>query len=219
MAFQHSLYDLIANADERNVLFRSLMQAIVDHGGDTHHLNALLADARDGRRHFDALAKKLIGRIWELVEQPVDLGAIDFACPIPQFLTQYPGVEIAFGTSQNRCPWTETQPRGACRYKLAHFSRPRSFQEVVDAFPVGGAVESAGFRELVAYVSRLQVSDLERFAIVAAGSVAMYREGNPSTTFPNASAFTSVRVNWHGVNDPVKKEFWLNCFYLVRVYA
>src|SRR4051812_34058636 len=96
------LNDLTTNYDELGVLWKALLRAIADNGGDTRHLNNLLADAKGRGSMFDQLARKAIGKIWELVETPVSMGdlALDdaaFALSPQEFLASRSGLKIASG--------------------------------------------------------------------------------------------------------------------------
>ncbi|MDZ4227143.1 MAG: hypothetical protein U1D26_01565, partial [Patescibacteria group bacterium] len=64
-----TLKGTIGHSDEQAALFRGLVQALSDHGASRKELEELLADAKGDKRFFGLLARKVMGRIWELVEE------------------------------------------------------------------------------------------------------------------------------------------------------
>lgn len=217
MSFSKSLRGLIADFDEHNQLWRVLLQAIHDHGGQTPHINALLTDAKGPRLLINAFAKLIVGKIWEYEKTLVDLDMKegDFSCASEEFLARYEHLQVSpdIGLDEGGT-YSETIPKRPCRYRLYHFSRPMSLAEVRGAFQRLGCLEEhAGWRELVAYASLLRTEDLSGCRILAAGSLR-------SSAVPviQKSHDEDICVAWQGVDNPVQHRFGHECFYLVRVY-
>jgi hypothetical protein len=220
MAFAGDLDSLLSASDEQNVIWRSFLQALHDHGGSTLHLNRLLRDTKEGRRLLNDFAKKVVGRIWELVDQEIDLGEIDFRCPIREFHAQFEHLEIAEGAFAPRSLCIEAPPRGPCVYRLKHFGRPMLYREIIEA-DLGGKVEHAGWRELIAYAARLDADAFSACFILAAGSELLSPSGKIEPIFPKAQGHWregTVSVSWLGMDLPDKERYGPRCFFLVRVY-
>ena len=230
MAFQNSLTNLITDFDEHNNLWRALMQSVHDHGGGTRHLNGLLSDAKGPRLLVDEIAKLMIGKIWQLAEQRVDLGLDEysnFECPAKEFLSRYPNLKIHPGVVEQfeRGQWSETAPKEPCEYQLLHFRQPPLFSEVVsEPGPYRNPTEHASWRELIAYVSRMKWDDFCGCRILAAGSRNLTYDSTQKRKvegpiFPCVDGFEDgISVGWKGVKRPETEKFEVNCFYLIRVY-
>jgi len=220
MAFSATLEQLVSIGDQQGTFWRSFLQALIDHGGDTMHLDELLKDTSGDRRLLDAFARRVIGPIWEYALNKRYLGAIDHDCSFKEFMDKYPTVNVWTGARENNSSrWVGTQPKRSCQYRLFHFNRPMSFNGIVGA-SLGSGVEYAGARELIAYVSRLQPNDMSHCNIVAAGSQ-WGACGSIQSSFPVAHPEPKrICVTWHGVDDSNRDgvEYKTEHFYLVRIY-
>ena len=221
MAFENGLSNLITNGDEWNVLRRTLMQSIHDHGGGTNHLNRLLEYAKTVRVLTDEIARLIVGPIWQLVlGEPVALEPIDFDAPAKGFCNHYRHLNIMPGLNDfDEKYWVTTRPRKPCRYRLFHYSRTPEFDQIVNTFQSPPeSREHAGWRELLAYVSMVPLSHLVGHRILAAGTE--NKAEYPRTgMFPCAWNYDDRwTVGWKGVKRHDKEKFEVDCFYLIRVY-
>lgn len=227
MTFQTSLKQLITDSDEQNTLWRALMQSMHDHGGSTTHLDALLDDAKCPRLLLDEISRMVIGKIWKLAEEPIDLGLTDndFQCSPKEFLARFPNIEPYKNAGFAAGCWSETKPKEPCRYRLYHFGHDTLFSEIVTCFePNRSPEEHASWRELIAYVARLQTADFCGCPILAAGS-RLFQSDHPnkslveSTIFPvSIGSDRGVDVAWRGTKHPDTDKFDTKCFWLIRVY-
>ena len=224
MSFNLGLDVLLSVGDQSNELRRHLIQAFMDYGCSTDDLDNLLRDCRERRELLNGLAKKVAGPIWEQAEVSVSL-EVDFAISFRDFWRQHPEVRISSGAREDcDSAWVGKEPRGACKYQLAHFEELMSFNGILEA-NFGQKVEYAGFRELVVYASLLPLDVLSHFAIVAPGSLLCHEMQLPKAqrvtgkTFPFASAGSlAMQVGYYSVRDACRREYATNNFFLVRVY-
>jgi len=228
--FKNGLDNLITNGDEQNVLWRTVLNSLVNHGGGMQHLNGLLADAKGKRELTNRIAKLVVGKVWELTEQSVDLGLAekDFHCSPREFLARYPKVSIhcALDLVGGKC--VDSIPWAPCQYRLFHFGGPVLFRKASSkipssafaGLPKGAVVEHAGWRELLAYVHRLKGSELCTCSILSGGSPISGENSFPAAQEhpignPRGEEITLV---WRGVKRPKTEPFWTDCFFLVRIY-
>src|SRR3989338_1340277 len=119
-----SLEDLLRISDETVVLWRGLLQELSNQGGSTENLEWLLKDVKGDRKLIIQFARLLIGPIWDMVGHKLDIGEVDFDCPILEFLKMYPSVRILPGAIQDHTHcYTEDKPVGKRLYTLAHFPK------------------------------------------------------------------------------------------------
>ncbi len=228
MVFQGSLANLLTDLGETGQLAKVFLQALEDHGGTQAHLNGLLADAKGSRQLMNEIAKRVVGRIWRLAEEPVDLGLSeeDFRCSAEAFLKRRPSFAMFPHMRLAEGDYTETIPRGQCRYRLFHSAKPLDRQGVLDLFaPDEGRREHASWRELVAYVERLTKEDLSGCIIHAGGS---YRRPEERETPPAHQQGLSLvaaynyqnrlTVTWNGIPPFTADRLGPSSFYLVREY-
>jgi hypothetical protein len=221
--FNESLESLITNSDEQSLFWRTFLQSLQDHGGNTVHLNDLLADAKKSRELVDRMAQMTIGKVWELAKSPVnldqELGDSELYCAPRDFLSRYPKIRVFPDLKLNSMNYTESLRTRPCLYQLFHFKRAVTFEEVINQCPY----EHASWRELVAYVSRLESKDLCGCPILSAGSrnvLSIEPTGivTTGTTFPAAFRFdTSIEISWRGVKR-ISDRFGREHFFLVRIY-
>lgn len=218
-SIQVMLSQLVSIGDSQNIFWRSLVQAFMDHGAGIQHLDALVKDSTQGRWLLNDFIKKVIGPVWELTETLVDLGTIDYDCPLNSFFWTFPSINIhpSLGEISGRNCWIGDKPKGPCKYKLAHFGRKVSYNEILETNSIG---EYAGIRELAVYLAHLRPKQLQHYGVIAAGSVR-------DKTFPVGSmgrcAFElskTPEMGWHGVRDGFedRPEYTTEDFFLVRVY-
>lgn len=218
MAFTGDDRELISNLNELATVFQALTQAITDNGGNMGTLNKLLADAKGNRKAITQLARSLVGKMWELVEQPVNLELEDFhfECFPRDFEKMYPG--LAFDSVATSRAFSDTRPSGPCRYRLHHFGRKMLAEEIYSALDDDPNLEHAGWRELTAYVFKLKLGDFKDNPIFAAGSLAGF-----VGRFPMARDTTQgARISIGGLNTSAETTTWkfpTGVFWLVRDYA
>lgn len=210
----------VSELEETARLMRYLHESITDHGGTVASLNRLLAGDRGNRELLAKVAKLLVGKIWDHVEQsrPLSIRMSDFESPVKEFLAKYRTVRISGASSWLGfpTPFSEKPPSRIVDYRLIHFERPMLFHEIIEVIPTS---RQAGWRELVAYIAFLEDEDFSGCEIIAPGSRTLTRkdEMSPiieSTGFPAASR--SNDVSWRSVKRPDEDKFPTRCFYLVR---
>lgn len=228
MAFQGALANLMTDLSEMGQLAKVFLRALHDHGGTQAHLNSLLADAKGSRQLMNEIVKLVVGRIWRLAEEPVDLGLNeeDFRCSAEAFLKKYPSFAMFPHMRLAEGAYTETIPRGPCRYRLFHSAKPLDRRGVLDLFvPDEGRREHASWRELVAYVERLTKEDLSGCIIHAGGSYRRPEErGTPPAHQQGLSLVAAydyqdrLTVTWNGIPAFTTERLGPRSFYLVREY-
>jgi|GEM_PF-3508942 len=221
MSFKNDLGALITNADEQNTLWRALLQSIYDHGGSRRHLDRLLFDAKQEKVLTDQIAKLVVGPIWKLVEESVDLGLCDddFKCPVGEFEGRYSNIDVCLDRDavlkresginpHARHPDDNaTRPKKPCRYRLHYPGHGHQHSDLDD-------IDHASWRELVAYLSLQKDFEICPFLIIAAG-LQLPRFGENGTSFPNARQNGNRPVvMWQCLNYATQHGY----FYLVRVY-
>src|SRR3989344_4360402 len=164
-----TLEGIISHSDEQATLFRGLVQAFIDHGASYKELEKLLTDAKNEKRFFGLLAKKVMGRIWELAEEePFVLDPIDFDAPPLTFLegcSKELYIHDVYRQSLLDDRWLENKPKETCRYRLVHqTSRAWRWSQFQDP-GLPDDVEYAGWRELAAYATKLEPGDLKHCRI------------------------------------------------------
>jgi hypothetical protein len=231
-----NLGDLLTDSDEQSFVWRSFLQSLQDHGGNIHHLNNLLKNTRKTRLIIDKWAKLTMGKIWTLTETPIDLwmdhdGGVkdDFDCTPEQFLRRYSGPVESMESGE----YSGTKPRTDCQYRLHHFSRRMSAEEVVGVFDQDKTLEHAGWRELHVYThwasSRelMSPADLHGSYILACDSRLLTTEQDsvkriPRDGFFSLNAHMSCKdefdTSLYPTSDGTGLNFAPNCFFLVRVY-
>ena len=220
--FQGAISTILSNGDEQQFVFRTLLQTIEDHGGDTSHLEKLLADAKEDRILFSTLAKLLIGPVWNLVENTgIDLGEVDYDCGEGEFFSQYPRVERTGAESRMTC-WSESRPEGSRTYRLAHIGRRLDYDGVMAlSARNGGPYDFAGWRELAAYGHYLPPGTLGRMQVMAPGSELMSRGGSSGKgceIFPVIDQLSgNTAFSWKGLDRRHGEKFDLKTFFLIRV--
>lgn len=226
MAFKGSLKDLISNSDETSRLWREVLHSVSNHGGTIEHINELLADAKEKNLLVNELAKLIVGKIWKIAPEPVTLALTQkhFQCTPAEFLSLYPDVWIHPGMNLEKGEYAENEPRETCQYVLYHFNRPVLLEEVLRQFASSkGRRELAGWRELVAYSSRLKPEDFSRCRILSAASPLLQRPDavmkDEGVILPAAVGFSNkVELSWTGVKVPARDTFSPTMFFLVRIY-
>jgi hypothetical protein len=225
-----SMRDLLTDSDESSFVWRKFLQSLLDHGGEIKHLNRLLADTRNTRSIIDRWAKLVIGQIWELAENQIDLRMChdggeedDFDCTAEKFLSRYAG---PVKSSEIRM-YSETKPKSRCKYQLHHFPKPMLSREVVEAFEQGGTLEHASWRELHVYMHwiedrrLLSPIDLHGCHILAGGSTFItHAEDDGPKSFFSANALFGKEFNIFPYQAALPRGFKIEptCFFLVRVY-
>jgi len=209
MAFS-DLNQLVTDASEINSLIVALAQTIEDNGGDINHLNQLLDDAKGDRVLLTQLARRAIGPIWDLAENPFSLPAIDFKKPLRKFLEELNGAQADIHENVSSCPWSEPLPSFRCQYVLKHVPRRLSLEDILALdWP------HAGVRELAVFANTMQPEQLSRCVVIAAGS---RTDGPGKGPFASASAgFGKISLGWRGFKRPESQRLDMRNFYLVRV--
>ena len=216
-----TLEGIISHSDEQATLFRGLVQAFIDHGASYKELEKLLTDAKNEKRFFGLLAKKVMGRIWELAEEePFVLDPIDFDAPPLTFLegcSKELYIHDVYRQSLLDDRWLENKPKETCRYRLIHqaskVSRWKAFRN--PELPDG--VEYAGWRELAWYVSKLEPGDLKHCMIFGLATPGLDSRGEVRDDFFYLhEKRRGIELDALTVNGTM----YLNetCFHLVRVY-
>jgi len=213
-----TLEHAIGHSDEQAFLFRALVQAFIDHGASRQNLEELLADAKNNRAFFNTLAKRVMGRIWELTEETVDLSWIDFDAPPKTILGQYPGFRIhgVYQKSLFEGRWVENRPKGPCRYKLAHQSSSVHAAELFRNSEISSIIGYAGWRELAAYTTQLKPGDLKHCRIFGLATPEIQPLWKEADTF----FYLCEKLGDIELSAFVTGSGWLDesCFHLVRVY-
>ena len=231
MALSNTTKALIGDFDEIAVLWKGLLNAVSDHGGNTRDVEKLIEDIKGPKVLVSELARKLVGSVWKLADRLTNIGPIDFDCPPQEFMARYPTIKFPPGMGlEDERRWT-THPRqdDACLYGLRHFPKPPIFNDIVENPEYrnghGNDVEYAGWRELVAYLSKLNPGDISGHPILAAGSRSVNyisrTETEPGYIFPVGVEYPpgAPELSWMGVKRPESEKFENRCFYLVRVYT
>ena len=233
MSFNTGLSGLLSNSDQQNMIWRSLLQSFIDHGGSSRHLDKLLADANGDRKLIDLLVKQVIGSIWRIVQYPISITnldtTIDFECSARTFLGYYPEMNPHpdhFADRSGKAEYTETIPSRPCKYRLVHFSKPPSFLDITE-YRHGDNEEWAGWRELFAFANHQRNEDWSNYRILAPGSLSIDRYESrqqkkvvTSKMFPVAvnDREGKVDLSWRGFKRPETDRFDTQLFYLARVY-
>lgn len=214
-----TLKGTIGHSDEQAALFRGLVQALSDHGASRKELEELLADAKGDKRFFGLLARKVMGRIWELVEEMnFYMGPIEFDVSAEEFLKRASNglyIHDAYRAPLLNNQWLESQPRGRCEYRLIQQSFPVYRWYLYQHPQLQDGVEYAGWRELVYYASKLEPGDLKHCRIFGLGTPLLDTRGEAVDEF-----FYLCEEN-NGVEMSANGTMNLgpSCFHLVRVYS
>lgn len=240
MGFSPDPLAILKDFDGHNTLWRAFLQSLYDHGGRGKHLDQLVAALAKGDRHFvTTMAKLAVGSIWSRIDQPRDLGLIRYDLMPHVFLRGYPEIDVHPGSyvavhpsehimrdvahEHSRPGYSETQPKGPCRYALAHSPKPLTIEEL-GGFDWGEKREPASWREWIAYVATMSQSDYCDCTLVCAGSRRLKKDGEELPTVLEARSGPPRMscVGWRDTNyHPTGKrgnKFDTNCFYVVRVY-
>lgn len=214
-----TIADAIGRSDAQADLFRGLVQALIDHGASRKELEELLVDAKGDKKLFGFLAKKVMGKLWELVDGGTFyLGPIDFDRPPLEFLRSSAELYV-HGTYEksllgNR--WVESKPKRNCQYRLVQSvsdSRWHQFQNP----QLQSFAEYAGWRELVYFASKLNKGDLKHCKVFGLGTPELGpRDEVWDSFFYLCEEHHGIEMSAFSSNG--SRRLNQSCFHLVRVY-
>ena len=225
-----SLEDHIGTSEELNLLTRSILQAVLDHGGNTGHVNTLLAETKKNRVTLDSFAREMIGGLWNTYNDQVDLdlNPIFYKLPQDEHVAYYTKVNprinvLPIMTDMAGIPgmrWVTKPPRGPCRYVHQHFKMRVTLEHALSIYGNGESMlEYAGWMELVAYASRLSRANIQNFTIVAPGSIRTLEDGWKDVPIAFCAHSERITIGYRQFRQPDKEKFDTDCFFLARFYG
>jgi len=220
---RYDLDKITAHINEQHTVWNAFIRVLQQHGGNSADLDCLINDAESDCRLIEGVAKIVVGKLWEFVEKPFDLGSIDFECPAKEFADRYPRFNLAYfyvcGDQGHEYGWTTTRPKSPCRYQLRQFREPKRYDDIIREY------EHAGVRELIEFASRLQTVDLglasgwgrsRTITAMGAHCPAMAKNG---TSYPRFLDYGGVNFGTFDLKQPEIQKSDPSEFFLTRVYS
>ena len=154
----------IGDCDRASFIFKGLAQKIIDYGGDMETVRRLCGPSHVAEALFSAMAKKAVGRIWDIADNEIDLGKVDTRESFSKSLVRARATVHTEGLET----MTERAPLRRCKYRLMHL-RGLYGDELHDRVNKMQR-DHAGVRELLALHQHIPNSTLKGFKVWAFGS-------------------------------------------------
>jgi len=209
-------------AHERRVI-ECILRELQNNGGGMTHLNRLVEASEKGDELITKICRMLVGRAWQLTENPVDLGFIDEERDLERLIghlgmpdgTPATGrirLDAAFGkewidTRKERMAKLPTKPTN--QYRLFYPNKKERYVSQIHRRPE----LHGGLRALIVFCSA--VYDPYQFAgirIVAAGLTSANRKNFPIASFVDGK----IVIGICGGDSMGTEQMPDNCFFLAQ---